>query len=185
MKKKKLYALYRIHHIDFNMDYIGWSSDSINRVFEQHEKANSYIGNTICTYGWSAFDVDVLHLVKIKEEVLKLEVEEIAKHNCQAPNGYNLTPGGEGISFEGHHHTEKTKEKMRKAMKGKKKPGTSKAMQGKKHGTGKRSEKAKQKMRGKKKPGTSKAMKKNNPSKCLNVKIKKLQNRIAKLENGE
>ena len=116
----KLYALYRIHHIDFNMDYIGWSSDPINRVFEQHEKANSYIGNTICTYGWDAFDIDVLHLVRTKKEVLALEVKEILKHNSMAPNGYNLTKGGEGGGMQNHHHSKETKKKLQKARQGRK-----------------------------------------------------------------
>ena len=127
----KLYAIYRIHNIKTNMDYIGWSTNPINRVFAGHDKANSYIGNAICLYGWDAFNVDILHLVKTKEEACRLEIEEIVKHNCYAPNGYNLTFGGEGgythnVSGKnngifGKHHTEKTKKKLRKSHLGKNK----------------------------------------------------------------
>lgn len=168
----KLYALYRIHCIKTNMDYIGWSINPINRVFKQHEKNDSYIGNAIRLYGWDIFDVDVLYLVKTKGEVLKLEIEEITKHNCQAPNGYNLTAGGEGgATFSGRHHTEKWKQNKSEEMQGKKyaqgrhhtkeaieKMKGNKNAQGYKH-TKKELEKMKLNGKGKKKPGTSAAMK--------------------------
>lgn len=182
---KKLYIVYRIHNIETDMDYIGYSMNPINRIFEQHEKSNSYIGNAICLYGWDTFDVSILHLVKIKEEACRLEVEEIKNHNCQAPNGYNMTSGGDGgATFSGRHHTKETKKKIKKANAGYK-----------------HSEKTKEKMKGIKKPGTSKAMKEKERSKetiekmrksltgrkrsstsILKQRRTKLRNRLVKLE---
>lgn len=140
-----LFAVYKIHNIETDMDYIGWSVNPISRVFEQHEKTDSYIGNAIRLYGWDAFEIDILHLVKTKKEVCRLEIEEITKYNSMVPNGYNLTRGGEGNS--GLKWTEESREKQSKAMRGIKKPGTKKAMMGNKRNTGKNhSKKAKIKM---------------------------------------
>lgn len=110
----KLYTVYKIHNIETNMDYIGWSGDPINRIFNQHERTDSYIGNALRVYGWDTFDVSILHLVKTKKEACKLEIKEIAKYNSVAPNGYNLTPGGDNPPNQtGHYHTEKQKAKWR------------------------------------------------------------------------
>lgn len=46
-------------------------------------------------YGSDNFRKEVLHSNIPLDELPSLEVQEIARHGTMAPNGYNLTPGGE------------------------------------------------------------------------------------------
>ena len=66
----------------------------------------------VAKYGKEAFTVDFLHDGIIPDFLDMLEIEAIAKFDTLAPNGYNLTTGGEGGRL-----SEETRSKMSQAKK--------------------------------------------------------------------
>lgn len=162
----KYFAIYKIHCVATNKDYIGLSNNPEGRV-NAHENSPYPIGCAIRKYGWENFDVDILYLVKTREEANKLEIKEIAKHNCIAPNGYNLTEGGSTGS-----PCEETRKKRSNSLKGRSFPhlvGENNFWFGKKRpDVVKRNKKGK----GRKCPQQSKRMKENNPAKRPEVRKK-------------
>lgn len=56
----------------------------------------SYLNNAIRKHGPDNFILEILHVTVDESELSNLEQEYIEKHNSLAPNGYNLTRGGEG-----------------------------------------------------------------------------------------
>lgn len=101
--------------------YIGWTHNE-NPKIRWHGGTNYmhhvYFGAAIKKYGWDGFDHEILFCGLSDEEVKKKEIELIALYDATNPNkGYNLTNGGDGSV--GYKHTEKAKESMSKARKGK------------------------------------------------------------------
>lgn len=214
-----------------NPHYIGVAKNLERRML-QHINSKSQAGIALNKYdNWI---IKRLHTCKTYEEAFKIEIEEIRNFNCVAPNGYNLTHGGEGGI-----HCEETKRKIgdgnrgkkcpflierNKKNKGKKRPEISgnknptfeimssdknpmkdpkiakknaDARIGKKspwtiernikNNPAKRPEVAKKigdGNRGKKCSYLTESNKKDNPMNHLDVKIKRLKNRISKLENS-
>lgn len=76
--------------------YIGITTRAIDKRFEEHKKANSYIGSAIRKYGVSNFSISELDTAKTHEELCQLEVFYIEKFKT-FENGYNLTTGGDGV----------------------------------------------------------------------------------------
>lgn len=78
--------------------YVGQTTASIKDRWIAHRKKKSLYGNLLCDdiqlFGEAAFSIQVLHEVRDTSLLNSLEIEEIEKNNCMAPNGYNLTPGG-------------------------------------------------------------------------------------------
>lgn len=80
--------------------YIG---QTINTLKERAKNIISGTGYKKCTlfwkaiekYGWNNFKVEIIEEVKI-EELNEAERNSILKFNTLAPNGYNLTIGGDG-----------------------------------------------------------------------------------------
>ena len=66
-------------------------------------------------YGRNAFSYEILHEGIAPELLDSFEIEAIKKHNTIAPNGYNLTYGGEG-----NIPSKETREKLSLAHRGKK-----------------------------------------------------------------
>ena len=63
------------------------------------------------------WQVSILHICKTRDEANRIEIEEIRNFNSVAPNGYNLTHGGEGAGLEnknaqGYKHSDEAKRKM-------------------------------------------------------------------------
>ena len=79
-----------------------------------HLENKSFVGNALRKY--DDWQISILHACKTRDVAKTVEIEEIRNHNSVAPNGYNLTRGGEGS--EGYHHTEESKEKNRQASLG-------------------------------------------------------------------
>ena len=63
---------------------------------EQHKVASSAIGNAIRKYGLENFTIEVIEECETLEQLNEREMFWIAYFNSKAPNGYNLTNGGEG-----------------------------------------------------------------------------------------
>lgn len=171
----KTFAVYKIHCIITNKDYIGISDNPIGRI-NAHENSPYPIGRVIRKYGWENFEIDILHLVKTREEVCKLEIKEIIKHNCQVPNGYNLTSGGDNPpNQKGKKRKPRSKEYCKKL---------SKSLQGIQNVKGKHwklSEKTKEKMRGNQN-GKGNKGKKHSKQTRIKKNITQLRNSILKLE---
>lgn len=76
--------------------YVGYSMNPKQRL-RQHasEKRRGPLPHAIVKYGLP--ELTILHTVETVEEASYLEVEEIAVRKTQAPLGYNLTQGGEGV----------------------------------------------------------------------------------------
>lgn len=99
--------------------YVGQATDLKAR--QRRWKANcQYAGKAINAaknkYGINAFDFEILKECE-DDELNKWEMYFIKELNTKAPNGYNLTDGGETII--GYTHTEETKRKIGEANKGK------------------------------------------------------------------
>lgn len=67
-------------------------------------------------YGIDNFTFEIL-IICFDEERYKFEIEYIKKYNSIAPNGYNLTKGGEGGGFYGKKHSQKTINKISQVSK--------------------------------------------------------------------
>ena len=90
-----------------NPHYVGVSNNLERRMF-QHLENSSLVGNALDKY--DDWIIKKLHTCKTYEEAFRIEIEEIRNFNCVAPNGYNLTAGGEGL----FNPSEETREKMSK-----------------------------------------------------------------------
>lgn len=166
-EEKLFVAVYRIHCIVTNMNYIGISINPEGRI-SAHANSPYPIGRAIRKYGWENFEVDILYLAKTRKEACKLEIKEIAKYNCQAPNGYNLTEGGDNPPRRcGKDNVMSNPKHRAKAIAGIKKyhkehPGIRKGenagMYGKHHSKETKMKQSKAKL-GKKQPNISKALK--------------------------
>lgn len=80
--------------------YVGWTSLSLERrwFLHQHRKSCKALHSAIKKYGVDNFMIEVLFLVSTKEQASDFEIEYIKRYNTKAPNGYNLTDGGEGVT---------------------------------------------------------------------------------------
>ena len=83
--------------------YHGITTQSVNRRMTGHrtwaKNGSKYpLHAAIRKYGFDAFKLEVLSESKDRDELHRLEVEAIARDNTLAPNGYNLTSGGDGTA---------------------------------------------------------------------------------------
>lgn len=100
-------------------EYVGQTIFTVEKRFKIHAKADTYIGHVIRARGGEdLFATAILKVCYSKAELDFWEKYFIKARNTKAPNGYNLTDGGEGTS--GWHHNPETLVKMSKARKGKK-----------------------------------------------------------------
>lgn len=104
--------IYRLENLIEHKIYVGQTKRTLEERFNEHKKADTYIGNAVRKYGEENFLCIVLEECETQEELNEAEIKWIAKLNCLRPNGYNCTTGGEGVrSF---HHTDLTKNKFQK-----------------------------------------------------------------------
>ena len=121
-----VWCLYTIENQINGKWYIGISSQVARRWIEHKSGHGSkLVYQAIKKYGLDSLKFDIL-CEGCKENIKKLEIAMIEKYNSMAPNGYNLTAGGEGSV--GYTHSEETRRKMRESRTGKRN-----GMYGKKH----------------------------------------------------
>jgi len=111
MKVQHWGCLYRLTNKINLMVYIGKSINFKHRMIcHKNSEDGCYIHNAIQKYGWEKFKVEKIIDNVPEEDLNNLEMAYIAVENTKAPNGYNLTDGGEGTS--GLVHSEASKKKM-------------------------------------------------------------------------
>lgn len=102
--------------------YVGQTTDFPQRVGKHYSRAKAGgkypIQNAIRKYGILKFEVVFVAFGKeVADQTEKLFIKEL---NTKAPNGYNLTDGGEGCV--GYKHSQETIEKFRIKLLGKPSP---------------------------------------------------------------
>lgn len=115
MVKQRFGCIYRLTNMVTNKKYIGKTVEFNKRMWRHQCKRKSlktYLKNSIRKYGWDAFKKEIIIDNVPEEDLNNLEISYIEVENTVAPNGYNLTVGGEGSS--GYKHKKSTIEKMRK-----------------------------------------------------------------------
>ena len=107
-------SVYIIVNLETDKAYIGQTRNSLEKRFAQHCEPNkaskSIISQSISKYGRDAFYMETLWESPgcSQEELNAKEMELIVEHNTQAPAGYNITAGGQGMATP----SEETRKKM-------------------------------------------------------------------------
>ncbi len=140
------YKIYLITNLLNLKQYVGITKFSIEKRFLQHTKKGFLLTEAIQKYGKDKFSIKLIEKVESSGRAYELEKYYIQKYNTKAPNGYNLTNGGDGIfgwevteeyrqecsirakqlhneqkvGMYGKKHTEETKKKMSDSLKGNK-----------------------------------------------------------------
>lgn len=96
--------------------YIGQTVESLAKRISCHLCQKTYFGNALRKYGVESFDILQIDSADSKQSLNAKEINWIAFYKSKAPNGYNLTDGGEG-NF-GFKHSEEFKSMIRERFKG-------------------------------------------------------------------
>jgi len=139
-----MYKIYLITNLLNHKKYVGITKFSLEERFSQHTKKGFLLTEAIKKYGEQKFSIELIEEVESAERAYELEIFYIKEYNTKAPNGYNLTDGGDGIvgwqptneyrqecservkqlhknkkiGMYGKTHTEETKQKMSESLKG-------------------------------------------------------------------
>ena len=79
-------------------EYVGQTTKTFEERFNEHKCGNQYIDRVIRKRGADMFATAILKVCYSREELDYWERRLIKSRNTMAPNGYNLTEGGEGGS---------------------------------------------------------------------------------------
>lgn len=93
-------CVYLIQHIATGRAYVGVTTDVARRWSNHRSGCNrqTYIARAIALHGVAGFAFSVLDVFETETEALWWESWWIEYLNTRAPNGYNLTGGGEGCT---------------------------------------------------------------------------------------
>lgn len=110
----KTYVIYKHTNKTNGKIYIGQTCQVPEKRWDYgcgYKKHNLYFYNAIKKYGWSeGFDHEILETDLSLEQANEREQYWIKYYNSLAPNGYNLTRGGDG--GQGHIVSEETKRQI-------------------------------------------------------------------------
>jgi len=76
--------------------YVGLTTRNIEES-KSYYGSGVYINRSIKKYGKKNFKKEILELCNNDKQLKKQEIHWIQKLNTKAPNGYNLTDGGDGV----------------------------------------------------------------------------------------
>lgn len=98
--------IYKATNILNNLSYIGLTTRTLSERKHEHlrhiDNENTYFHKALKKYGADNFRWEIIdNSANSKEELAELEKYYIKKFDSLAPNGYNITPGGENPTFEG------------------------------------------------------------------------------------
>ena len=96
--------------------YVGQTTRSVKNRWKEHCESKTCIGNAIKKYGKKSFSKKVIEQCKSLNKLDKKEVHWIKELNTIAPNGYNLTEGGNGNL--GYVASKETRKKMSESRMG-------------------------------------------------------------------
>lgn len=105
------FIAYKITHKESGKAYIGITTRTLKDRWAAHgcpSRNPSAISAAIIKYGRSAFKVEQIASSWSLEALCALEQELIAQYGTIAPNGYNLTSGGDGV----YNPSEETRRRM-------------------------------------------------------------------------
>ena len=107
------YIIYKTTNILNNKFYIG--KHQTNNLKDSYIGSGKALVQAIKKYGRQNFKFEILFYLNSEEEMNAKEKEIVTEEFVKNPQTYNLTVGGEGGPvFKGKHHSEKTKELLRK-----------------------------------------------------------------------
>jgi hypothetical protein len=102
-------------------EYVGQTEGKLKRRFNRHcnETACPALNSAIKKYGRDNFVITAIQECGSKTELNIMEKHHISLRNSEAPNGYNLTPGGQTIrpDLPGRKLTQREKEKISTTLK--------------------------------------------------------------------
>lgn len=113
--------VYKITNILNNKCYIGITKKTFRVRYNCRDdwwnapSINTILKHSVTKYGAEYFKVEIIHETKNIDELEELEKLYIKQYNSLAPNGFNLTGGGEYNKFV----SKETREKLSKSLKGK------------------------------------------------------------------
>jgi len=109
-------GLYIVRHRASGKEYVGLSKNVYTRL-DSHRRAasGSFLHRAIRCYGVDAFEA-CLYIQAEPDDLGELERMLIEERNTAAPNGYNLTLGGDGLW--GYTPSTETRQKLRMALLG-------------------------------------------------------------------
>ena len=88
-------VIYVITNLLTGMKYVGQTTQPVEVRFGKHMKSDFLIGRAIRHDGVENFTVEVIEECETLKQLNEREKFWIAFFNCMAPNGYNLTDGGQ------------------------------------------------------------------------------------------
>lgn len=98
--------IYLITNLWNGKQYVGQTRRSVARRWSQHlfnarSGSRSALHRAIAKYGRAAFSIsEVAAVVGHRQDLLTVERQVILQWGTVAPNGYNLSEGGEGVDFD-------------------------------------------------------------------------------------
>ena len=108
---KKSMVIYLLTDTTNGMQYVGQTTQTLQKRLNEHRrKHHTYVDRAISSHGWANFTVELLEECATLDELNERERYWIATLNTKAPNGYNLTEGGEGSL--GYPLSQETKDKI-------------------------------------------------------------------------
>jgi len=96
--------IYQIWFPTSKKSYVGQTA-YLEKRMQQHLCSGSLVCKAL--YKYDDWQVSILHTCKTRDEANRIEIEEIRNFNSVAPNGYNLTHGGEGGDTISNHPNRK------------------------------------------------------------------------------
>lgn len=90
--------IYKIRNKINKKIYIGLTTKDLSKRIAEHVSENkSYIQKALNKYGLQSFAVTIIDSAESRAVLCEKERYWIQHYNCKAPNGYNLTDGGDGL----------------------------------------------------------------------------------------
>ena len=119
-KIMKTFTIYLRRNTVNGKQYVGQTNDFDRRENEWKRLKQTYANEDIDgdreKYGLDNWSVEILATTDNREDAWELEQRFINDYKTLWPNGYNLSKGG--VSTEGFHYSDKTRQKLSEAKKG-------------------------------------------------------------------
>ncbi len=116
--KQRFGCVYRLTNLITKRAYIGKTVNFKRRMgehkYDSKKMATTYLSRSIQKHGWHNFKKEIIIDDIPEEDLSNLEISYIEVENTLAPNGMNLTLGGEGMS--GYKRSKESCEKTKQGL---------------------------------------------------------------------